>query len=237
MKKRIGIVPKSYSGDSEQNCMMDHYRLGNNYIKRIVEAGCVPIGIAPSDNLLDEEVLALCDGFLVQGGSEFYPYHFQVIHHAVTHGKRYLGICLGNQLIYTYFALKRMVENEGYEGDTVKAICDYRVKHPTDRMVLKKIPGHRYEVPPRGREDEAKHEVKIVPGTLLHRVLGQDTMRICSFHNYCTPEDQNLITVNAWSAKGDLVVEGVEYGDHILGVQGHPELDGLLPKLFDFLAE
>ena len=103
--------------------------------------------------------------------------------------------------------------------------------------MLKKITVHYFEVPPRGREDDAKHEVEIVPGTLLHRVLGKDMMRICSFHNYCVPEDQNLLTANAWPITGERVVEGVEYGDHILGVQGHPEPDGLLPELFDFLAE
>ena len=33
-----------------------------------------------------------------------------------------------------------------------------------------------------------------------------------------------------------VTVEGSEYGDHILGVQGHPEVDDLLPELFQFLA-
>jgi GMP synthase-like glutamine amidotransferase len=33
------------------------------------------------------------------------------------------------------------------------------------------------------------------------------------------------------------VVEGTEYGENILGVQGHPEIDALLPELFTFLAE
>ena len=54
------------------------------------------------------------------------------------------------------------IENEGYTGDVVQAICDYRAKQPTDHLVLKKIDGHRYEVPPRGKEDEAKHEVTVV---------------------------------------------------------------------------
>ena len=36
---------------------------------------------------------------------------------------------------------------------------------------------------------------------------------------------------------GDGMVEGTEYGDHILGVQGHPEIDGLPPELFAFLTE
>ena len=46
-----------------------------------------------------------------------------------------------------------------------------------------------------------------------------------------------MVTINAWSARGDGVVEGTEYADHILGVQGHPEADSLLPELFEFLAK
>ena len=236
MKRVIGIVPASLIGDPDKSCMQDFYKLGHNYIKRTVEAGCIPIGLAPADNLLCEEALSMCDAFLMQGGSEFYPYHFQIIHHALTHGKRYLGICLGQQLIYVYFELRRRIEAEGYRGDTVKGICDYLAARPADFSVQKKAPGHRSEMPARGNEDAAKHDVTVVPGTLLHRVLGRDTMRICSFHNLNTPKEQTLVTVNAWSALGDGVVEGTEYSDHILGVQGHPEADGLLPELFAFLA-
>ena len=237
MKKLIGIVPASLIGDPEKSTMQDFYKLGHNYIKRTVEAGCIPIGLAPADNWLCEEALALCDAFLVQGGSEFYPYHFQIIHHAVTSGKRYLGICLGQQLIYVYFELKRRIEEEGYRGDPVKGICEYLAARPADFSVQKKVEGHRFEMPPRGKEDVSKHDVAVVPGTLLHRVLGKDTMRICSFHRLNTPKDQTLVTINAWSAMGDEVVEGTEYADHILGVQGHPEADDLLPELFAFLAE
>lgn len=237
MKKLIGIVPASLIGDPEKSTMQDFYKLGHNYIKRTVEAGCIPIGLAPADNWLCEEALALCDAFLVQGGSEFYPYHFQIIHHAVTSGKRYLGICLGQQLIYVYFELKRRIEEEGYRGDPVKGICEYLAARPADFSVQKKVEGHCFGMSPRGKEDASKHDVAVVPGTLLHRVLGRDTMRICSFHRLNTPKDQTLVTINAWSAMGDEVVEGTEYADHILGVQGHPEADDLLPELFAFLAE
>lgn len=237
MGKLIGIAPASLIGDPEKSCMEDYYKLGNNYCKRVVEAGGIPIGLAPADNLLTEEALELCDGFLVQGGAEFYPYHFQIIHHAITRGKKYLGICLGQQLIYVYFELKRRVEARGYEGDLVKAICDYLAEQPSDFTVQKKAPNHRSKYTPRGREDTAKHDVVIVPGTLLHRVVGRASMRICSFHDLNTPADQNLVAINAWSASGDGVVEGTEYGDNILGVQGHPEADSLLPELFTFLAK
>ena len=237
MKKKIGVVPKAKFGDPSASNMMDYYYLGNNYVKRVTDAGCIPIGIAASDGWVTEELLDLCDGFLVQGGQKFSPYHFQIIHHAITKGKRYLGICMGQQLIYAYFELRRRVEARGYTGDLVKAICAYLEEQGPDLSIMEAVPNHYSELLPRGCEDATKHDVNIVPGTLLHRVLGKDTMHIASFHGWNVPPAQKLIPINAWSAKGDGVVEGVEYGDKILGVQGHPEVDDLLPELFKFLAE
>lgn len=237
MKKWIGLVPKCRVGDPEKSCMDDYILVGHTYAQRIIEAGCTPIGLAPVNGWLTEDALQACEGFLVQGGPEFYPYHFQVIHHAVTHHKKYLGICLGEQLIYVYFELKRRVEEQGYEGDLVKAICDYLDNQLKGVSLLESVSGHYSTLPARGQEDSAKHDVNIVPGSLLHRVLGRDTMRLCTFHEKSTPPSQTLVSINAWSASGDGVVEGTEYGDNILGVQGHPEADALLPELFKFLAE
>lgn len=233
----IGIVPSSSLGDMTKSTMSDHYKVENNCTKRVKEAGGIPIGMAPVDNWLSEEALELCDGFVVQGGAEFYPYHYQVIHHAVTHGKRYLGLCLGEQLIYVYFALRKMVEERGYEGDdVVKAICELLDEKGPGFSVQQRVTGHRSGPMKRGEEDAAKHDVNIVPGTLLHHVLGRDTMRLASFHDLNTPPEQSLVTINSWSAKGDGVVEGTEYGNKILGVQGHPEVDDLLPELFRFVT-
>ena len=232
MKKLIGIVPRGIDFSENESCMDDYYKLGNNYVKRLAEADLLPICLAPVDNWLTEEALELCDGFLVQGGAEFYPYHFQVIHHAITHKKKYLGICLGQQLIYVYFEFRRRVEEEGYEGDLVEAIYRYMKRQPKGFTLQRRIPDHRMPMPPRGQEDLAKHDVTIVPGTLLHQTLGRDTMRICTFHSLCTPPEQTLVTPNARC--GD-VTEGTEYEDSILGVQGHPEVDDLLPELFAFL--
>ena len=237
MGKIIGIVPSASLGDMNKSTMSDHYKVENNCTKRVREAGCIPVGMTPVDYWLSEEALDLCDGFLVQGGAEFYPYHFQVIHHAVTYGKRYLGLCLGEQLIYVYFALRKRVEARGYEGGIVKAICSYIDEQGPGFTVQQRVSGHRSGAMTRGGEDAAKHDVAVVPGTLLHRVLGKKTMRLASFHDLNTPPDQDLVTINAWSAKGDGVVEGTEYGENILGVQGHPEVDELLPELFAFLAQ
>ena len=237
MRRIIGIAPAPMMGAPEESCGKDMYKLGCNYVDRATEAGCVPICLAPMNYRLSEEALELCDGFLVQGGSEFYFYHFQIIHHAVTRGKKYLGICLGQQLIYVYFELRRRVLEIGYEGDLVEAIYEYMKAQGDGFTVQRRITDHRKPSPPRGHEDEAKHDVDIVPGTILHRLLGRDKMRICSFHKMSTPPTQKLVRINAWSALGDNVVEGTEYGDNILGVQGHPEFDTLLPEIFSFLSE
>ncbi len=233
-QKIIGIAPKSLVVKENTSCMQDFYHLGNNYVKRTVEAGGLPVGLAPVDNWLSEEQLEMCDAFLIQGGAAFFPYHFQIIHHAITTGKRMLGICLGEQLIYVYLELRRQVEERGYEGDLVKAIWDYK---QTQSSVLESISNHRCDYPKRGNEDTAKHDVNIVPGTLLHKIVGHYSIRLCSFHYLNVPPTQTLATINAWSVLEDGVVEGIEYGDNILGIQGHPEVDNLLPELFEFLTK
>jgi gamma-glutamyl-gamma-aminobutyrate hydrolase PuuD len=126
------------------------------------------------------------------------------------------------------------LEETGYRGDLVRAVCDYLDAQPKGFTLQRRIPNHRYEHPTRGNEDAVKHDVSIVPGTLLHKLLGRDTIRIATFHDLSTPPQQTLVTVNAWHGN---VVEGTEYGENILGVQGHPEIDALLPELFTFLAE
>ncbi len=235
MKKRIGVVPKSLLFDMTQSNMSDVYHLGNNYCKRVYEAGAIPLCVTPIDNWVPEESLALFDGYLVQGGAEYYPYHFQIVHDAVVNHKPYLGICLGEQLIYAYFTLRQMVQERGYQGDLVKAICSLLEELGPSFSVLEPVPGHRSMRPDRGNENAAKHDVSVVSGTILHRLLNRTTVRAASFHNLHVPPSQKLLTVNAWSADG--AVEGVEYADHMLGVQFHPEVDDTLPEIFTFLTQ
>ena len=234
MKKIIGVVPKSVLFDPTKSNMSDVYHLCNNYCKRVLDAGALPMCVTPIDNWVPEESLAMFDGYIVQGGDDYYPYHFQIVHDAVIHHKPYLGICLGEQLIYAYFALREMVEEQGYEGDLVKAICTLLESRGPSFSVLQPVQGHRSNPMTRGGEDAAKHDVSVVPGTILHRLMGRTSLRAASFHRLQIPPSQKLLTINAWSADG--VVEGVEYADHMLGVQFHPEVDGLLPEIFSFLT-
>ena len=237
MKKRIGVVPQGDLWVMEKSTMSDFYKVGNNYCKRVLEAGAIPVAVTPVDGWLPEEALSLYDGYIVQGGADFFPYHYQIMHDAVENGKRYLGICLGEQLIHSYFAMRRAVEEQGYEGDLPHAIVAYRKAQGSNHSTLAKVEGHRAGPMTRGGEDTAKHDVNVVPGTILHRLLGRDTLRAASYHYLHIPPERTELTVNAWSALGDGVVEGVERAPNILGIQSHPEVDGLLPEIFTFLTE
>ena len=237
MKKIIGIVPKGKLWQMEASNFSDVYEVGDNYCKRVQEAGAIPVAVTPVDGRISQEALALYDGYVVQGGATFYPYHYQIIHDAVENGKRYLGICLGEQLIQSYFTLRKAVEEQGYEGDLLEAILAFRKAQGGKYSTLEKVEGHRAGTVARGCEDEAKHDVHVVPGTILHRLVGRETLRAASYHDLHVPPERTCLTVNAWSAKGDHVVEGVELAPNILGVQFHPEVDQLLPELFSFVVE
>lgn len=64
---------------------------------------CNYIGILNYDNTnINTEILKLCDGIIFQGGSNIYPYHFQILSYAIKNHIPVLGICMGHQIIGLY---------------------------------------------------------------------------------------------------------------------------------------
>ena len=237
MKKVIGVVPKGVLFDQEKAATSDLYYLGNNYIKRITEAGGIAVCLAPVDGRISQEQLELCDGFIVQGGTQMWPYHFQVIHHAATTGKKYLGICLGMQLVHRYYKMLDVIAEMGLEGPADEVMIDLFYNKEIGHNFLHRVEGHRMTGITRQDTDCVKQDTTIVPGTILHRLLGREKIRAASFHNWRAEEPSAALTVNAWSTDGTDTIEGVENGKNILGVQFHPEVDDLLPEIFTFLTE
>lgn len=235
-KKVIGILPVGSLFDPEKR---NTYTLGNNYTKRVLEAGCIPVCLAPVDGRLTPEQLEMCDGFVAQGGTQMWPYHFQVIDHAYNTGKKYLGICLGMQLIHRYYAMRKIVKEMGLEGPMDESIMDLFYNKKVGHDLLHAVEGHwliDYDRLQQGK-DEAKHDVDVVPGTILHRLLGRTKARVSSFHHWRVEDPVADLTVNAWATDGTGTIEGIDNGTNILGVQFHPEVDNLLPELFKFLTE
>jgi putative glutamine amidotransferase len=70
--------------------------------------------------------------------------------------------------------------------------------------------------------DEPGHSVTVLPGTLLHRIVGSQTMQVNSAHHQAVATPGRA-AVNAMAPDG--VIEGVEDASYrfCLGLQWHPE--------------
>lgn len=107
---------------------------------------CNYIGILNYDNnLIDTNVLNLCDAIIFQGGSDIYPYHFQILDYAIKHNIPVLGICMGHQIIGLYS------NNSTNEKDLIKINNHYNklTKHNInikENSILYKIFGPSLEV-------------------------------------------------------------------------------------------
>ena len=97
----------------------------------------------------------------------------------------------------------------------------------------------RPEVVIEHQNPETRHEVRLVPGTLLSEIFpGKETLLVNSTHHQAVKDLAPCFTLNAMSPDG--VIEAYSYGDRILGVQFHPEklvTEGMLPVFEWFVAK
>ena len=231
MEKLVGLLSPAKMYE-DPNPRRDEYYFGNNYSNRIYDLGATPLGILPSDGHVSEKVLERFDSFLLLGGHKFWPYHFEVMQHALDTGKPLLGICLGMQTICMYFKIRDLMAEMGVTGD----MCEFY--HTTLRKDavhgLGRVEGHLKEHI-RGHEDDTKHTVLLTPGSHISRLVGADTLRAGTFHSFCVQNPSPSIEVTGRAEDG--TIEVVEYGEKILGVQFHPEIDRKLMGIFDILVK
>lgn len=105
---------------------------------------CNYIGILLYDNYnsIDTSILENIDGIIFQGGTNIYPYHFQILDYAINHNICVLGICMGMQIIGLY-------ANNEEDKDLIKVNNHNNKNHYINNKkdsLLYKLYGSKFEV-------------------------------------------------------------------------------------------
>lgn len=194
------------------------YALRENYAQAVSRAGGLPV-LLPHEPEHAQAYLERIDGLLVTGGAfDVDPalfgaesrhesvvlkeartdFEMAMTRGAMARDMPVLGICGGQQLLHVAL------------GGTL-------IQHIPDA-----VPGALAHEQPNPRT-EPGHDVSVVPGTLLHRIVGLETLPVNSAHHQAAADEPAGVVVNARASDG--VIEGIEAPDRrfCLGVQWHPE--------------
>jgi len=193
-------------------------RIGADYYDAIKSAGGVPILIPILENQQDiRRVLEIVDGVLFIGGHDIDPKFYRQKKHknmklllkdrnifdmqlaklAISMNKPILAICLGVQLLN--------VVSGGTLIQDIPTMINTEIKHSF------------------GNIGKFAHTVKITKGTLLHKILKSDEIKVNSSHHQSIKDVGKGFRINAISPDG--IIEGIENNkkNFLLGVQWHPE--------------
>lgn len=198
----IGVSPRP-----NQNETNTFIRVNRNYIDQLTSRGLTPIILTPGSNI--ENILPLCDGFLVIGGDDFDPTIYGetneqnlskeidkemdeldkiIIDYAVKSQKPLLGICRGHQAISA-------IHGKALYQDIETA----KLEHPHEGIY---------------------HNVTKVTNYGVATLL-PDEFQVNTYHHQCTKELPDGFVV---LFKNHDVIEAIEHTTlPILGIQWHPE--------------
>ena len=212
----IGITLDSEEPGGYSN--LPWYALRENYADAVTAAGGLPLPL-PHEPGRAEDYLNLIDGLVITGGAfdvdpslfgagDRHPtvitkdrrtaFELAVTRGALERDMPVLGICGGQQLLHVVLG-----------GQLIQHIPD-------------EVPEALAHEQPNPR-DEPGHGVAVKPDTLLHRIVGRDSLEVNSAHHQAAKGEPDGVVINAVAPDG--VIEGIEASgkSFCLGVQWHPE--------------
>jgi putative glutamine amidotransferase len=217
----IGVTPNFFDGDRLGAPHPDgSYYLNEPYVAAVKAAGGIPLSLPYLEPGEDVEVLLdrvdaviLTGGFDVDMrifGEELHPeagrvhaarleFELDLTRRALERDMPYLGVCLGLQTL-----------NLAYGGGIWQHLPD----QVGDEVYHKQ------------KEEERTgfaHPVQLTPGSLAHRVMGQEEVQVNSLHHQAAGDPGEGLVVSGRSPDG--VVEVLEHPGRsfCLAVQWHPE--------------
>ena len=232
MRPRIGITcDLGERGFPEAPRKRPRHLLMDAYVEAVLKAGGAPLLLpAVEDERAAAAALAGVRGLIISGngrdldpalyGEERLPAcgaanprreaaEMAACRAAMSRDMPVLGICGGQQLL-----------NVVLGGTLIQHVPD-----ETDGSIAHEQPNPR---------DEPGHDVTVVEGTLLHRIVDATTLSVNSAHHQAVRDAAADAVVNATAPDG--VVEGIEAPTYrfCLGVQWHPEffIDSADEKIF-----
>jgi putative glutamine amidotransferase len=196
-----------------------HFSLRSDYVRAVEAAGALPVLLAPGRPEDAGDLLGRLHGLVLSGGGDLDPSHYgETAHETVT------DVTPERDAFELALAREALLRDH-----PILAICRgvQTLNVAAGGTLIQDIPssleGADDHDPERERWELA-HDVRLLPGSRLRQVLGEDTVAVNSFHHQAVKDVGRGLVANAWSVT-DGVVEGVEApgSRFVLGVQWHPE--------------
>jgi putative glutamine amidotransferase len=213
----IGFTLDHEQGGEGKYSKMPFYAIRENYLESAAKFGAIPMPIPYQLDLVNN-YLDIIDALVTIGGNFDIPpamygqkqhntvttkprrtqFEFAMTEGAIKRKMPILGICGGEQLI-----------NVVLGGSLIQHIPDS----------FENCLAHEQPTPRTG----VGHNVDIVEGTLLHKIIGNKNIGVNSAHHQAVDKVGDGVVINSYAPDG--VIEGIEYPSHpfCLGVQWHPE--------------
>jgi putative glutamine amidotransferase len=211
----------------------DHFSLRRDYVRAVEAAGGLPVVLVPGRPEDVGDLLSRLQGLVLSGGGDLDPAHYGEDRHEtvtdVTAERDHFELALARQALDVNLPTLAICR-----GQQVLNVA-------TGGTLIQDIPssvaGAADHDPERERA-ELSHEVRLLPGSRLRQVLGEDTVAVNSFHHQAVKDVGKGLIASAWSV-GDGVIEGIEAPGRrfVLGVQWHPESFWGEPRGFQPLFE
>ena len=228
----IGILPSYYCENG--NPYSEYYKYNCIFARKLLEAGCIPVGMMFNGNKLDYNVLDLYDGFLITGGNKINDFVYEILYYAYKNNKPVLGICMGAESIDIFSLLLDLIEKDGGEIIREKVENYYKSLKEKYGSALRRLDSgnmHNNNIID-GNVEATKHEITIDPNTIASRIF-PDKLLVPSMHNYDFHAVGSHFKVSARASDGvSEIIECTDLDKFIFGVHFHPEL--IKTDVFDY---